>query len=138
MFINMLIILTIMVIVSVSLNDTILNEIDKIQQKMGYSGRSEVIRAGARLLISENKENEKLSGQINAILILIHHQEKEDIVSDIKHDFEDVTNTQIHNHLQNNKCLEIFVLNGDSNRIINLVRLFKTSGKMDYIKLVVA
>jgi CopG family nickel-responsive transcriptional regulator len=127
-----------MVIVSLSLNETILEEIDKIQREMGYSGRSEVIRAGARLLISENKENEKLSGVINAILLLIHRQEKEDIVSEIKHDFEDVTNSQIHSHLRDNKCLEIFILSGESKRIIDMVRLYKTSGKMDYVKLVIA
>lgn len=127
-----------MVIVSVSLNNKILEEIDRIEHEMGYSGRSEVIRSGIRLLISENKENEKLAGEINAILIIIHNQDKEDIVSDIKHDFEDVTSTQIHNHLKNNKCLEIFVLNGQSDRIINFVKQFKISGKMDYVKLVVA
>lgn len=127
-----------MVIVSLSLNETILKEIDKIQREMGYSGRSEIIRAGARLLISENREIEKLTGEINAILLLIHIQEKEDIVSDIKHDFEDVTNTQIHSHLMDNKCLEIFVLRGESKRILDMVRRFKTSGKMDYVKLVIA
>ncbi len=127
-----------MTIVSVSLNDKILEEINTIQNEMGYSGRSEVIRSGVRLLISENKENENLSGEINAILILIHNQDREDIVSSIKHDFEDVTNTQIHNHLRNNKCLEIFVLNGKSERIKNLFKLFKSCGKMDYVKLVIA
>jgi len=127
-----------MVIVSVSLNEKILEEIDRIQHEMGYSGRSEVIRAGTRLLISENKENEALIGEINAILIIVHNQDKEDIVSNIKHDFEDVTSTQIHNHLKNNKCLEIFVLNGKSDRIMNFVRHFKISGKMDYVKLLIA
>lgn len=127
-----------MAIISISLNDKILEEINRIQSEMGYSGRSEVIRSGIRLLLSENKSNESLSGEINAILILIHNQDKEEIVSTIKHDFEDVTNTQIHNHLRNNKCLEIFVLNGKSERIKNFFKLFKTCGKMDYVKLVVA
>jgi len=127
-----------MVIVSISLNDTILKEIDRIQNALGYSGRSEVIRAGARLLISESKEKEKLTGNINSILLLIHSQEAENIVSEIKHKFEDVTNTQIHSHLREDKCLEIFVLNGNADRIKEMVRLFQTSRKMDYVKLIVA
>ena len=127
-----------MAIVSISLNDTILKEIDRIQNALGYSGRSEVIRAGARLLISESKEKERLTGNINSILLLIHSQEAENVVSEIKHKFENVTKTQIHSHLRENKCLEVFVLDGDADRIKEMVRLFQTSRKMDYVKLIVA
>jgi len=127
-----------MVIVSISLNDTILKEIDRIQNALGYSGRSEVIRAGARLLISESKEKERLTGNINSILLLIHSQEAENVVSEIKHKFEDVTNTQIHSHLREDKCLEIFVLDGDADRIKEMIRLFQTSRKIEYVKLIVA
>jgi len=127
-----------MVIVSISLNDKILKEIDRIQRELGFSGRSEVIRAGARMLISESKEKEGLTGKINSALLLIHSQEAEDAVTEIKHRFEDITKTQIHSHLKENKCLEIFVLDGDADRIKEMVRLFQTSRKMDYVKLIVA
>ena len=127
-----------MAIVSISLNDTILKEIDRIQNALGYSGRSEVIRAGARLLISESKEKERLTGKINSTLLLIHSQDIEDVVTEIKHRFEDITKTQIHSHLRENKCLEVFVLDGDADRIKEMVRLFQTSRKMDFVKLIVA
>lgn len=127
-----------MVIVSISLNDTILKEIDRIQNSVGYSGRSEVIRAGARLLISESKEKDRLTGNIDSILLLIHSQEIEDVVTEIKHRFEDITKTQIHSHLREDKCLEVFVLEGDADRIKEMVRLFQTSRKMEYVKLIVA
>lgn len=127
-----------MAIVSVSLNDKILEEIDRIQKELGFSGRSEGIRAGARMLISDNKEKEKLTGKINSILLLIHNQKVEDAVTEIKHRFEDITKTQIHTHLKEDKCLEIFVLNGDAGRIKRLANLFQTSRKMEYVKLIVA
>lgn len=127
-----------MPIVSISLNDTILKEIDRIQNAFGYSGRSEVIRAGARLLISESKEKERLIGKINSTLLLIHSQDIEDVVTEIKHRFGDITKTQIHSHLREDKCLELFVLDGDADRIKEMVRLFQTSRKMDYVKLIVA
>ena len=125
-----------MVIVSISLNDKILEEIDRIQNEYGYSGRSEVIRYGARLLIAENREKEKLSGKINSVLLLIHNQDEENIVSDIKHRFEDIIKTQIHSHLQDDKCLEIFVLEGDADRIKRILRDFQVCGRMNYIKLI--
>jgi CopG family nickel-responsive transcriptional regulator len=125
-----------MTIISISLNENILKDIEKIQNDHGYSGRSEVIRAGVRLLISDLKDIEKLSGTINSILLLIHSHDTENTVSEIKHRFEDVTTTQIHSHLENNKCLEIFVLEGDSTRIQEMSRQFQTNRKMDLVKLI--
>lgn len=127
-----------MVIVSISLNEKILEDLDMLQDELGFSGRSEVIRAGARLLISDTKVKERLSGVINSVLLLIHDQEAENVVSKIKHKFEDITRTQIHNHLKRNKCLEIFVLDGNADDIKEMVRLFQISKKIDYVKLIIA
>ena len=115
-----------------------LEEIDRLQKELGFSGRSEVIRAGARMLLADKKEKEKLVGTINSILLLIHDQDAEHIVTKIKHDFEDITNTQIHSHLREGKCMEIFILVGDADRIKEFVKLFQVSGKMDYVKLIIA
>jgi CopG family nickel-responsive transcriptional regulator len=127
-----------MTIISVSVNDGLLEELDKLQRELGFSGRSEVIRAGARMLIADSREKEQLEGTLNAVLLLIHLQKAEDTVTEIKHDFEDIISTQIHNHLREDKCLEIFILEGDAARIKELVRAFQASGKMDYVKLIVA
>ena len=127
-----------MAIISVSLSDKMLEEIDTIQNELGFSGRSEVIRAGLRMLIADNKEKEKLSGTLNCILLLIHNQKAEDAVTELKHDFEDIVSTQIHSHLRGEKCLEIFILCGESFRVKYLLNLFQTNNKMDYVKLIVA
>ncbi|NAS88277.1 nickel-responsive regulator 1 [ANME-1 cluster archaeon AG-394-G21] len=127
-----------MAIISISLTDEILNEIDRLQKELGFSGRSEVMRAGARMLLADNREKEKLEGMLNSVLLLIHSQKVEDAVTAIKHEFEDVISTQIHNHLREDKCIEVFILEGDAARIKDLVRLFMTTRKMDYVKLIVA
>jgi len=126
-----------MTIISISLNENILKDIEKIQNEHGYSGRSEVIRAGVRLLISESKDTEKLFGEINSILLVIHHHDSESAVSEIKHDFKDITKTQIHSHFEKEKCLEIFVLQGKAERIKEMHRLLNTNKKMDIVKLIV-
>jgi CopG family nickel-responsive transcriptional regulator len=123
-----------MAIISISLNDKLLTDIDQLQEKLGFSGRSEVIRAGARMLLADNKDKEKLDGWLNSVLLL----KVEDTVTAIKHEFEDIISTQIHNHLREDKCIEVFILEGDAARINDLVRLFLTTRKMDYVKLIVA
>jgi len=96
------------------------------------------MRAGARMLLADNKEKEALEGRLNSVLLLIHAQKVEDVVTEVKHEFEDIISTQIHNHLREDKCLEVFILEGDAARIKQLVRLFHANGKMDYVKLIVA
>lgn len=88
------------------------------------------------MLIADNQEKKALKGDINSILILIHDQKAEDKVTEIKHDFEDIINTQIHSHIKDNKCLEIFIMEGDAQRTNTIRKLFQTSRKMDYVKLV--
>ena len=43
-----------MTIVSISLTEEILKEIDNLQKSMGFSGRSDAIRAGIRSFVAEN------------------------------------------------------------------------------------
>ncbi len=125
-----------MTIISISLSEKLLEEIDQLKEELGFSGRSEVIRTSTRMLIADNQEKKALKGDINSILILIHDQKAEDKVTEIKHDFEDIINTQIHSHLKDNKCLEIFIMKGDAQRTNTIRKLFQTSKKMDYVKLV--
>jgi CopG family nickel-responsive transcriptional regulator len=125
-----------MPIVSISLNEKLLEEIDKLKDEIGYSGRSDVIRSSARMLIADNKEKENLFGDINSILVLIHKQEAEDNVTNIKHDYEDIINTQLHSHLKEHKCMEIFILEGNAERIKELSKMFQKNRNIDYVKLI--
>jgi len=72
-----------MTIISVSLNDGLLEEIDQLQKELGFSGRSEVIRAGARMLIADSKEKEKLEGRLNSVILLINNKKVEYTVTEI-------------------------------------------------------
>lgn len=125
-----------MAIISVSLSEKLLQEIDQLKEETGFSGRSEVIRTSTRMLIADNLEKKNLQGNINSVLILIHNQKVEDKVTEIKHDFEDIINTQIHNHLKDEKCLELFIMEGDAQRMNSLTKMFQTCRKMDYVKLI--
>jgi len=125
-----------MAIISVSLSEKLLDEIDALKDDIGFSGRSEIFRASTRLLIADNDEKKNLEGYINSILILIHPKKSEDKVTQIKHNFEDIINTQIHSHLQENQCLELFILEGDAGRMRELSRLLNRNIKFLYSKLV--
>jgi CopG family nickel-responsive transcriptional regulator len=125
-----------MPIVSISLNDEILSELDKLQSSMGFSGRSGAIRAGIRAFVSEEKQKSDLSGNIHAILLVVHNDEFDHVVSGITHNFEDLITTHLHSKIEKEKCMELFVMNGDAEKVSTMTKDFQTNRNMDTVKLV--
>lgn len=127
-----------MTIVSISLNSKILKEIDDLRDSIGYTGRSEVIRTAILLMVSEEKEKKKLQGKIDGVILVLHPDTNTEEVSTIRHKYEDIIKTHIHNQLDNHKCLELFVVSGDAKEILSLEEAFKTNRKLGLVKLIVA
>ena len=125
-----------MPIVSISLNQEILSELDKLQKTMGFSGRSEAIRAGIRTFVSEEKQKSELTGNIHAILLVVHNDEFDHVVSGIKHNFEDLITTHLHSKIEGEKCMELFVIDGDAKRVSTITKDFQINKNMDTVKLV--
>jgi CopG family transcriptional regulator, nickel-responsive regulator len=125
-----------MPIVSISLNDELLTELDKLQKSMGFAGRSEAIRAGIRNFVSEEKQKTEISGDMHAILLVVHNDEFDDMIAGIKHNFEDLIITHLHSKIHENKCVELFMLDGEAERINAITKNFKINKKMDNVKLV--
>ena len=121
---------------SISLNQEILSELDKLQKTMGFSGRSEAIRAGIRTFVSEEKQKLDLTGNIHAILLVVHNDEFDHVVSGIKHNFEDLITTHLHSKIEGEKCMELFVIDGDAERVSTITKDFQVNKNMDTVKLV--
>src|SRR5207249_12317453 len=85
-----------MTIVSLSINEDLLKEMEVMMKDLGYTGKSELIRAAVRTLIAEKKEQEGITGQISSILIASHNEEAEEVVTSLKHQFERVINVHLH------------------------------------------
>jgi len=125
-----------MPIVSISLTKEILKEIDNLQKNLGFSGRSDAIRAGIRSFVSEEKQKENLSGNVNAILLVVHNDEYDNQVNGIKHSYEDLITTHLHSKIEGDKCMELFMLKGEANSVSEITKDFQINKKMDTVKLV--
>mgnify|MGYP005995822113 FL=1 len=125
-----------MPIVSISLTEEILKEIDNLQKNLGFSGRSDAIRAGIRSFVSEEKQKENLSGKVNAILLVVHNDEYDNQVNGIKHSYEDLITTHLHSKIEGDKCMELFMLKGEANSVSDITKDFQINKKMDTVKLV--
>lgn len=127
-----------MPIISISLNDRILKEIDKLKDDLGFSGRSEVIRAGMRMLSSDAKERSRLVGKIDGVLLVVHEDKHNESVSSVRHSFQKIIKTHIHNQLENHRCLEIFVISGDASDVKSLATSFQSNRGIEFTKLIIS
>tara|TARA_B100000929_G_C15474735_1_gene409080 strand:- start:1109 stop:1492 length:384 start_codon:yes stop_codon:yes gene_type:complete len=125
-----------MPIVSISLTEEILREIDSLQKSLGFSGRSDAIRAGIRSFVSEEKQKENLSGNVNAILLVVHNDEYDNQVNGIKHSYEDLITTHLHSKIEGDKCMELFMLKGEADSVSSITKDFQINKRMDTVKLV--
>ena len=121
---------------SVSLNEEIIESLDKLKS-LGFSGRSEIIRAGIRNLLSDERMKEDLDGEINSLLLAVHDEDSDDQVSSIRHDFDKIIIVHLHNKIDRDRCLEIFSLKGDAKDVNEISRQLQINKRMHFVKLIV-
>jgi len=128
----------IMPIISISLKDHVLDDIDQLQQALGFSGRSEFIRAAVQSLAAVEKERAGLSGIVTGVAIAVFAEKHSDETVDIMHVYKDVIRTQIHEHIESGKCLYIFILKGTAKKVTDLVHMLMKARHNEFVKLFVA
>lgn len=126
-----------MSVVSVSLNDTLLEDIDEFMDEQGFSGRSEVMRTAVRALLRDRKEISDLKGTVDAVVIVTHEDEDSGEIDNIQHDYQDTITTQLHNHMDEHKCLEVFMLHGEAEKVKELYNNFQASKKVEQAKIII-
>lgn len=116
-----------MVRISMSLENSLLENFDEYVENQGYPTRSEAIKALMRQSLSEQAwtQNQLVAGSVT--LVYDHH--RQGIVKrlmDVQHDFGAVIVSTQHVHLDHHHCLEIIVVKGKASLIRELVGVFKS------------
>ena len=126
-----------MPIVSVSLPRDLVDSMADVQASQGYAGRSEVVRAAIRLLLLDSKEKSSLSGKVTGILVVTHDESDEEPITRLKHAFDDIVRTHIHNKMGQYNCFELFLLEGDGRKVSAMTSAFQKERKLKSVKLLV-
>ena len=125
-----------MPIVSVSLTEKNMEALEKIQELLGLAGRSEAIRVCLRSAETEAREREGLVGNVEGVLVIVHDSHNSPELDDGRHRYQRLITTQIHSHLKNDKCLEVFIIRGDAAEVKEMLALFQGDDGLDYVKFV--
>lgn len=110
---------------------------EEMQTSQGYTGRSELIRAALRLMIDDTREKESIKGVVNAVLVVTHDEFNEEPITKLKHEFEDIVKTHLHNKLSRTNCVELFLLEGEGKKISSMTRALQKEENLRSVKLMV-
>jgi CopG family nickel-responsive transcriptional regulator len=127
-----------MTIVSLSLPDQMLKAMDEIQDSVGFSGRSELVRAAIRLLLDDTRKKNALSGESTAIIVVGHEKDNEEPVTRLKHKFEDIVRIHVHCKVSHEDCIEVFIISGQGRQISSMAKEFERERKIRSVKLLTA
>lgn len=105
-----------MAVVSVSLPEPLVAEMDDFVQERGYGGRSELVRAALRDFLGRERASAPGHGERSGTLTLLYPDGYERKIAEIRHDFTDVVRSMMHGHAEE-ACVELFMLEGPARRI---------------------
>ena len=127
-----------MTVVSVSMPDELLDRIDEFADEHGYTGRSEVFREAGRNLLGEF-EDKKLEDRplIGVVTVLFSYQDStvEERMMGLRHEHDNLVTSNVHNHVGDHYCMELFILEGQLDEIsefVGRVRATKDTLTVDY------
>jgi CopG family transcriptional regulator, nickel-responsive regulator len=103
-------------IVSVSIPDSLVEQLDGLIKARGYAGRSEAVRAALRDFLVHELQQVRREGPRSASMTLVYPEGHERRIGDIRHDYGDVIKSMMHSHAEDH-CVELFSLQGRAARI---------------------
>jgi len=111
-----------MTVVSVSMPNALLDELDEFIENHGYSGRSEAVREGTRGLLGEFDDHAFDGRQVICVVTTMfdHDSGAETTLSELRHANQDLVASNVHSHA-GDSCLELFVVEGTIDDISSYV-----------------
>lgn len=114
----------------VSLEDNLLDDLDKIVDRKQFPNRSQAIR----YLVAQSKVEEKWenNADVAGAIVIVYDHHKRDLQNkstDLQHDYHDVILSVQHVHLDHNNCLETIAVRGKASMLQDLAdRLIALKG----------
>lgn len=115
-----------MPVVSVSLSESLLQELDELVEEHRYSGRSEAFRKGVRGLLAEVNSDEESREVVCVVAVLFEYGSGAEIaLSELRHDHEELLQTNVHS-CTGSGCLECFVVEGSTDQLDSFVATLRS------------
>jgi CopG family nickel-responsive transcriptional regulator len=104
-----------MAVISVSLPEDLVADLDAAIAAGAYKGRSEFLRAAVR---DHLQGRTAIAGRhVHGSITLLYPHDKEARVSDVRHAFHDVVLSLMHTHCEAETCMDVLIVGGPPARV---------------------
>jgi CopG family nickel-responsive transcriptional regulator len=111
-------------VISITLPSDLLIKFGEFMKTRGYYSRSEAFRDAIRSLIAESDIAKTETGEVAATIMITCDYARRDVdlkITEVRHEFDDVVVENVHRHIADKYCLEIFIAQGTNQRIVDLI-----------------
>lgn len=118
--------------------EQLIERIDGFADEHGYTGRSEVLREAARNLLGEFEDKELDGRELMAVVTVLFDYGAETVerrMMELRHEHDTLVTSNVHNHVGDRYCTELFVLDGsldDISTFVGKIRATKDTISVDY------
>ncbi|MCL2135297.1 MAG: CopG family ribbon-helix-helix protein [Candidatus Bathyarchaeota archaeon] len=125
-----------MPIISLSLPEKIITQIDQTIKEKGYASRSELTRQALRHYLTEDPTIEEINGETTATATLIYKENanRQQLLK-TQHLHSGLVTTFLHTHIHQGYCLEVIILRGQSNLIKKFIDNLRQNEQIQQIKI---
>src|SRR2546426_46234 len=103
-----------MSIMSVSLPDPLVQQMDTLTKERGFAGRSDFVRAAVREFVQQLVSDPMRSGRRSATITLLYPEALERRVAEVAHDQSKVITSMMHANAGRGRCVTVYIAEGDA------------------------
>ncbi|MCW4005487.1 MAG: nickel-responsive transcriptional regulator NikR [Candidatus Bathyarchaeota archaeon] len=125
-----------MAIISLSIPDALLEQVDQTIKERGFASRSEIARQALRLYLNEDLKIEDAQGETVATITLIYRENADRRrLLETQHVHSGLVSTFLHAHIHKGFCLEVLILKGQAAVIRKFVDTLRLNEQIAQIKI---
>jgi CopG family nickel-responsive transcriptional regulator len=125
-----------MTIISLSIPDKLITQIDQTIKEKGYASRSEITRQALRHYLTEDLNIEDINGETIATATLIYKETADrQRLLETHHLHSGLVATFLHTHIHQGYCLEVIILRGQGNLIKKFIDNLRQNEQIRQIKI---
>ncbi|MFC5384938.1 nickel-responsive transcriptional regulator NikR [Aquamicrobium segne] len=121
--------------ITITMDDDLMEEMDRMSERNGYQTRSEIIRDLVRLGLRSAALDAGDMPDCVGILSYVYNHEARDLAQKLTashHDHHDISIVSMHIHLDMENCLEISILKGATDLVRNFSKAIIAQKSVSY------
>jgi len=122
-------------VISVSLDDELREQVDRMVEDQNFTGRSDLFRTAIHGLIESQKDLDDMSDG-TAVLMVKYDEAETGEVNEHLHHHRPLIDSQLHTHTDDQVCVEILVVDGPQSEIKQFWEDLRSAPGVTYIDIV--